>query len=554
MGSCQTDNHSITISNIQDGEVLCYSLPLIKGQIFTKNGSKCFNCSTGKITLHHYNDSGSIISTTEWPVVNSEFKCLVSLLLERNFLILEYCGNQLKLNVQYQPRRTIFRVTPVYIICQGHDGQFQAPVDVDNTVPSACERIALGARLIQSITAEKLYEAKMGRKAFQLEYDLNRSGPECVVFRSQLPVEKARKMHPRELWEQFGRELMISPIGNRDRKFLAFLSCTRYNLPQNKEPPKTHDEMLSAMEAYAALGGGGLALFGSACLYTWPRYVAEVIPKFLDVTKVDTQHFMDDSCYRGTYGGCFATTLGSVCHELGHTFDLGHSPDGIMGRGFDNVNLVFTVQPCEDNERNTYNGNRYVSSPIYKELAQHSTVSFSRVLNVSYTMSSPIRRPRSKSQGSMSTSNTMDRSNPDIADSCETNQNKIQINNSRNEEHPGKQSNHQIPTTFKVERDCMHWSKNCAAILNFHRWFNDENRLPETAAIKFDETQNMISSPFGVRVVEVRDVSGLVLFSWQFLDSDGVEEFVLPPEAFSEPSVLMIAEDSVGEILKYRRL
>lgn len=248
--------------------------------------------------LHHYNDSGCLISTTEWPVVSCEFKCLVNLLLERNVLILEYCGLQSKLIVEYQPRRTVLRVTPVYIICLGHDGLFQAPACVDNTVPSACERIALGARLIQSLIAEKLYEAKVERKAFQLEYDLNRSGPECIVFRSQLPVDKAREMDCVELWEHFGRELMMSPLGNKDRKFLAFLSCTRYCLPKNEEPPKTHEDILSRMKAHVALGGGGLALFGSACLHTWPRHVDEIIPRFLDITRVDTRYFMDDSCYR----------------------------------------------------------------------------------------------------------------------------------------------------------------------------------------------------------------------------------------------------------------
>jgi hypothetical protein len=60
-----------------------------------------------------------------------------------------------------------------------------------------------------------------------------------------------------------------------------------------------------------------------------------------DETAVDKKQFMDDSCNRGTFGGCFATTLGSCIHELGHTFDLGHASHGVMSRDFDNVHEFF---------------------------------------------------------------------------------------------------------------------------------------------------------------------------------------------------------------------
>ena len=36
-------------------------------------------------------------------------------------------------------------------------------------------------------------------------------------------------------------------------------------------------------------------------------------------------------------------TLGSVLHELGHCFDLGHTEEGIMARGFDDLDLFFTL-------------------------------------------------------------------------------------------------------------------------------------------------------------------------------------------------------------------
>ena len=40
---------------------------------------------------------------------------------------------------------------------------------------------------------------------------------------------------------------------------------------------------------------------------------------------------------------CLSTTLGAACHELGHAFDLGHTPVGLMARGFDNIYKEFTV-------------------------------------------------------------------------------------------------------------------------------------------------------------------------------------------------------------------
>lgn len=47
--------------------------------------------------------------------------------------------------------------------------------------------------------------------------------------------------------------------------------------------------------------------------------------------------------FRGTHGTCFTTTLGAALHELCHTFDLAHTQDGIMSRGFDNIHKFFVV-------------------------------------------------------------------------------------------------------------------------------------------------------------------------------------------------------------------
>lgn len=58
--------------------------------------------------------------------------------------------------------------------------------------------------------------------------------------------------------------------------------------------------------------------------------------------------------FRGDWGGCFATTLGAALHELSHTFDLGHTQEGIMGRGFDDIQNVFLPSPKEIRSKSKY--------------------------------------------------------------------------------------------------------------------------------------------------------------------------------------------------------
>ncbi|OWR50390.1 putative zinc metalloproteinase YIL108W [Danaus plexippus plexippus] len=321
---------AIFITNFQNGETINYSLVLIKGLITVGP------CNNNKIRCTV--DSNGNKNSSDWDVCNREFKTIVSLKLGENSIEFEYIDQIKVIKLSYEPRRTNLRVCPVYIICQGHDGCFQSPPDVDNSIESACKRIAIGAKIIQSLTAEKLFESGVGRKTFQLEHEVNQKRESCIIFKSNLNVNKARKMRQGELWTHFGRELMLSDLGSNDRKFLGFISCTRFK-GTDVDKPMTHEEIVFLTEAYAALGGGGLALFGTACMYTWPSSVEEIIPRFLDPTPVNSKRFMDDSGYRGTLGACFATTLGSVFHELGHTFDLGHTKDGIMGR--DRLGKVF---------------------------------------------------------------------------------------------------------------------------------------------------------------------------------------------------------------------
>ncbi|RLU27512.1 hypothetical protein DMN91_001316 [Ooceraea biroi] len=459
----------ITISNLVDGETLTYSLALIRGRAPAL-------CSY--ITVRGHKNV-----TSQWPIVAGQFRVLVDLARGPNKLELEAGGHKRRLSLKYEPRTTRLRVTPVYVICAAHDGYFQGPRNEDRSPESAATRIGLGARLLQTLTAEKLIEAGYGRKTFQLERDLD--GPECLVMHSMLHVDRARAMKQRELWELIARELMTGPLASKDRKYLAFLSCTR----------------------------------------------------FLDTTVIDTEQLMDDSNYRGTHGACLATTLGSVLHELGHTFDLGHTREGIMGRGFDYVDRVFVGAAGIDFNRN----------PIRRD-PQHTTVALSRPLSVTVTVQAPVmsspRRGRLLSETSRPSPLLTSRQLPGRLSAPAS----PELNRSLSKSLIACEPPSQPDRTF--------WSPSCAALLAYHRWFNNEmdnfsNRHHHE--IEYDGKRNVVRSRYGVRVVELRETSGgMVACSRQFPGPrPPLEALVPPPPPHCLITLTLVAEDSTGNVLKH---
>jgi len=56
--------------------------------------------------------------------------------------------------------------------------------------------------------------------------------------------------------------------------------------------------------------------------------------------------FFSFLCGRTLIENSCSASLGAVCHELCHTFDLGHTVEGIMGKDFDRVCSLFRVPEC----------------------------------------------------------------------------------------------------------------------------------------------------------------------------------------------------------------
>ncbi|KAK3084068.1 hypothetical protein FSP39_007629 [Pinctada imbricata] len=324
----------INIHNVTNRQTLSFHLPMIVGDIDSSNDD-------GHINI--WNVSDRQCTSIKWPVIEGTFKAFVKLVVGENIINIQYQTEILVFKLFREVPNIPFFVRPVYIICSEDDGSFQGPEEEDCSMQSAVERISLAAMLIQTFTAEKMKEHQFGMKTFQLELD-HSFEPLCHIFRSNLSKEQAHLMSGNELWTHFARELMASSLSQKDRcKWFCFMSFTRYIPPVN-ETPKSHSEILRHTKGHTALGGGGLALFGTGNLHTWARDVSEIHARFTDSRKIDRRKFMDDSAYREFYWANFATGLGASLHELGHTFDLAHTPSGIMARGFDDIHKVFTVQ------------------------------------------------------------------------------------------------------------------------------------------------------------------------------------------------------------------
>lgn len=282
------NHHDIAIDNLKHGETLDYSLLICKGHIEHAPNLKCESSFQLFYRINH-DSSLREISINEETYV---FKFIIDLQLGYNTLELFYCCVSKKIILQYKKSNRELCVLPLYIICEGHDGKFQAPEHEINTPESACNRITTGCKLIQSLFAEKLYESGFERRTFQL------ASTNCIIFQSKLDYEKVNQMSQLELWYYFAREIMSSNIASNNKKYLAFLSCTRYNGDKYMGNTREHSEIVKLTQGYVAFGGDGLALLGTACLYTWAENVLDIKSRFEDDCLVDRAKFMDDSCFR----------------------------------------------------------------------------------------------------------------------------------------------------------------------------------------------------------------------------------------------------------------
>lgn len=278
-------SHSIESINVTDNEKFTHPIILVKGVIVNR-------CETGELKLQ--------IDNCDWPAskdvrfINDkrgQFKVIFRLKDGVNRVSLFYCHHEMEINLFFEASENPYSITPLYIICEGHDGRYQSDTE-ENDVENACRKISLGIELVQSLYAEKLSEKGWGRKTFTISST-------CLPFHSSLLIEESKQMSDQQLWNYFAKEILQSDLFlSEKQKFIGFISSTYYEGISDND--FSYENIKRRTTGNAALGGGGLALFGTGCLYTWPSKLDDIVPAFLNTTLVDRTLMMDDSNYRHT--------------------------------------------------------------------------------------------------------------------------------------------------------------------------------------------------------------------------------------------------------------
>lgn len=471
-------NHEILLKSIKS------EIEVFSNEIAQINGTISNPCNIQYVEIVLNNDHRDLVQISNKGV----YKHLIRLKKESvNKIELIYCDATKHVIIEHKECYPItLDVVPLYIINKNHDGKFQSTSeDQCNDTETALTKINLALELIQCVISSKFVENGLKRKCFNLK--------KCEVFDSDLDVEEAQKKDQWDLYNLMATEIYKKKGGDicGKTKFVAFISCTKY-LGVTKDDYSYANAKLRTL-ANPSLGGGFICLLGTGCLYSWPKNLMEVIPAFSNKTIVNIEQVLDDSNYRKTYGGCFSTTLGSLLHEICHTWDLAHTATGMMGNDIDFIHRFF--------------------------------------LNQNFTDVMPERNVKS--------CNLVPNKQPNI----HPHQRKLTKlkkpgGNFLNKYHQQKDS------------DMTFFEHNCLMTLYYHKWFNNYNTIH--SEITFDNNGRAIKTCCSfIKLVEIRELdtkNSLLIKFWSFIDND-VVKFSIPSEINLEQVTLFAIDDS-GNIFK----
>ena len=327
------DGSAIAVTNYMAGETVRYPLVRLCGTLTDET------CRSVTVV----NESSRTDSRRmEGLALKGRFKALAELRPGKNRLILSAGDRKTRFVLNYKPQTNPYQVRAIHFTDKSGDPTYDTPFKDDPQDYRAKWDAAL--KTIQMFTAEEMNRQGYGRRTFNLELD--KDGKVVVhIVKGKGTFAEMQKVLGGGAFDAaeaaVAEQLPPGPYKN--------LVCVAFS---------RHIKGTGSATAYAALGGGGVALMGGACFYSWPTGVTNIQKTFMSDVQIAETEFHADDVGRYALWATAATTIGCGLHELGHTFDLPHTRyhrNCIMVRGADCLNRYFTFfdPPCRQSKEYT---------------------------------------------------------------------------------------------------------------------------------------------------------------------------------------------------------
>jgi hypothetical protein len=329
---------AIQLENYEQNTTIRYPVPLIRGSLGDTDITEIEVINTTQKKDHpSYRMKGK--------VYKGRFKALSELVPGKNELILKAGSDELKLVLNYKQQTNPYKVRMVYFTDKTGNVTYETPNP--NDTQNYRGKFDTGLKLIQTFTAERLNDLGYGRRTFNIDMDENGVANVYIVTGDLAEAEYS--------------------FMERGRLYGLIRGSINKALPQDKiinlatVAFSKHDTNTGINTAYTALGGGNLALFGGAIMFTWPNTLSNAQDALMNPQLINTNRYAHDDKGRQAYWSTASTTIGCSLHELGHAFGLPHCTDPmcVMTRGFDYLNRAFVFQDAPSAK----NDGKYVDFP-----------------------------------------------------------------------------------------------------------------------------------------------------------------------------------------------
>ena len=173
---------AIQLANYTDGTTIRHPVLLIRGTLADPNADSVtiINKSSNRRTRR-----------MEGLAHKGNFKVLTELVPGPNRLLIRSGKDELALTLNYKPQTNPYIVRIFYLTDNTGSTEYQTPVE--NDPQDYRDKLDTAAKLMQTFTAERMYDLGFGRVTFNLEFD--EEGRVSVhILKADDPAERYHKM------------------------------------------------------------------------------------------------------------------------------------------------------------------------------------------------------------------------------------------------------------------------------------------------------------------------------------------------------------------------